>query len=381
MYTNKQLAAFCLEMVRSWVRAEVLLPSQCATFVWKMVLFPFVGEKCGTALHEAGHGLRLRAAYRDGAYAFMHDSKAKDPTEKNENFFVFLLLEFIESGRAACYPLSEEQEAGLRSVNRDGEKSKDFRSYHEKDIAFSAGGINNNTYLSELISNQIFLQEDVSCPEGFSYFTNQAYGAHYAGDAKEPGDDPWNLKLDYAALGIPATLADMERAGWASVALSGTTYYIAYSAWNALWGKEQPVQHFAFLGIRVPDTFSYLTTKGVSLRTISEYNVREHLDLTFGAEYIVYGHSATEFHIGVKQTLGETWNSMSYACSFTFGLGLDAEASVKVPISRVLGLSQDMVLGADVGVYSRKSLLGERHSPNLRKDYGANFSVSVSWMY
>ncbi|MDR1267240.1 MAG: hypothetical protein LBJ70_02540 [Holosporales bacterium] len=60
---------------------------------------------------------------------------------------------------------------------------------------------------------------------------------------------------------------------------------------------------------------------------------------------------------------------------FTFGLWLDAEAAVKVPIA------QDIVLGADVGVYSRKSFLGERHSPNLRKGYGANFSVSVSWMY
>lgn len=376
MYTNKQLAGFCLEVIRLGAHVDNLLASSpwIIIAVWR-VSSMWIDFKYGTALHEAGHGLRLRATYSDGAYALMHDIKATSPTKKNENFFKFFLLELVSPGRAACHYLSEERSETHRNADLYGEKSKDFESYHKKAIISGAGGINNNVYLSELVSDRTFAQESMSSLECWSYFSNKVYGAAYAAKAKALGDDPYTVVYSYQALGIPATLSDIQRAGWISVAVSGTTYYMACASWNIFLGKEQPIRHFALWGLRVPDTCSYLTTKGVSFRTISEYNICHHLDLTFGAEYIVYGHSAREFNVGVRQTLGETWHNMSYACAFTFGLGFDAEASVRIPVS------QRIALGADVGLYSEKSLLGERHSPNLRKDYGANFSVSVSWMY
>jgi hypothetical protein len=374
-YTNKQLTGFGLEVVRLGVRAETLLPSRWAVFLWKGFCAGIVERALATALRETGHGLRLRALYSDGAYVLMRDREVKTmPTEKDENFFKFFFIKLVNAGEALCSPLLEGFVAEELSITSSGDSNK-AKDWLKKGVIFRTGGINNNIYLAELLSNQIFAHEDVPFFEGYSYITEQTSGARYAARAKKVQDELFGADSVYETLGVPATLANIKRAGWTSVALSGTTYYVAYSTWNALMGKEQSVRPFAFRGIRIPDTFSYLTTKGVSFRTISEYNVRDHLDLTFGAEYIIYGLSATEFNVGVKQTLDEAGHDISYACSFTFGLGLDVEASVRIPVS------QRIALGADVGVYSRKSLLGERHSTNLRKEYGVNFSVSLSWMY
>jgi hypothetical protein len=99
------------------------------------------------------------------------------------------------------------------------------------------------------------------------------------------------------------------------------------------------------------------------------------MHIIFGVERVIHGESAMEFHVGLKQTFRASEYPISYKGVLTFGEGFDVEGSVSLPIFDSLSIC----IGG--GVYANKSLLGERHSRDLRKEYCADAFIAISYLY
>ncbi|MDR2416647.1 MAG: hypothetical protein LBD15_00530 [Holosporales bacterium] len=378
LYTNKGLVTFGLELARFSIRVEDYwqFESLWAKWGWRALSFWF-SWAFNVAYHETGHGLRARAYGYD--YQLLTDMKDNSPYSKDENFFKYFLHSLVNTKRAANRASDEfgkkHTDVVLFLETGAGMTLQEAKDFTKVALIFSAGGMNNNTYLAEATSDGLYRRDEIPFLEGMTYAGNQLISAQYAREAKERGDDPYDVELHWKTLGVSATKTDMQRAGVLSFFLSGTTYRMIYAVWNELLHTGRQARPFSVYGFRVPDVFSYTTSKGMSYKLVSEYKVRDNIHVFFGGERVFHGESATEFNVGFEHELGESWRNMSYKCALTFGKGFDAEASVKLPIL------ERLIATIGGAIYSRDSLLGERHATDLRKKYSGTVYASVSIKY
>ncbi|MDR2412532.1 MAG: hypothetical protein LBD66_02920 [Holosporales bacterium] len=361
-YDNKQIAIFGAEFLRFGWRMERLfhLDEFQERWGWRALLCWF-DVKFETAYHETGHGLRARAFGHQ--YQLVPDKSVGGAFKKEERFFKFYVDKVLGAARATC-----------RYDNKFTKESESTISPSKKYCIVFAGGINNNTYFAERICEDIYWHKDLYFMQGFSYLHNRLYLPIYALHARKKDKDPYDVALCWGSLGIPAKKKDMVSAGFLSFFLSGTTYYTFYAAGHALWGSGPDPTPPTICGFRVPDVFSYITSKGVSYRITSTYTILEGMDFHFGVERVMHGRTATEFHMGLRQTVAP-WYSFSYGGMITFGEGVNLEGSVHIPIYDFLYINFSGVL------YTDTSLLGERHSRNLRRDHTVCWFFSVSSRY
>jgi hypothetical protein len=176
---------------------------------------------------------------------------------------------------------------------------------------------------AESIGYDMYVKKEVSILSWFLYLTERFSGVHYDSIAKdnELGDDPTAIINAFITKGRK----DFKRwvikdAGLISTFLSCTTYSIL---------KYKPI---CFRGFRVPDVYPYITTRGMSYKVVSGYEVNENTRLLFGFERVFYKEQATEYSIGVDR-IGKLSLPIHYKCNITFGLGLDLECSITVPVS------------------------------------------------
>jgi hypothetical protein len=299
--------------------------------------------------------------------------KNDSPFSKNEHFFRYFLRSIVNTKRAGCRPSSEFTKE-FSDAFASGSVAK-IEAIRRKELLISAGGMNHNAYFADRLSNDLYKRQDIHFLEGMFFLEGQLYAALYARDAKEPGDDPYNVEVCYKALDIKANRTDIRRAGAYSMLLSGTTYRIIYSVWNELLHTGRRAAPLSVFGIRVPDIIPYTTMRGISYKLISEYEVCDDIHILFGGERVLYGESTTELNIGLEHQLGEAWRSLSYKAVLTFGKHFDVEASLSLPILERLSVS----LGG--GLYDRDSLLGERHTRNFKRRYSSNIFLSFSFLY
>jgi hypothetical protein len=377
LYTNAGLAVFGLELMRFCIRAEDYLEfeSLWTKIGWNILAFFLLDECFGTAYHEIGHGLRARACGCD--FQLLTDSESKSPFQKDENFFKFFLRELINTKRAACWSKWSLEEVDNKFFKESciiSVEGMDNKAFKERCIG-AAGGMNNNVYFAEVISNNLYQRQHVHFLEGISYLVNHTYAVCYALIAKRLGDDPVTVSFYWEKLGVPADIKDMGITGVIALLLSGTTYRTLYATWNALSGNERESRPFSVYGFRVPDIFAYTTSKGMSYKLVSEYEVQDNLHILFGCEHVTYGHAATEMNVGVESNLGKSWHYLVCRGVLTFGHGMNMNVSVQLPIlDRLL-----MTTGVDI--YCRDSLLGERHAPNLNKEYSGTGYLSIALKY
>ncbi|GHT37187.1 hypothetical protein AGMMS49593_03670 [Endomicrobiia bacterium] len=130
-------------------------------------------------------------------------------------------------------------------------------------------------------------------------------------------------------------------------------------------------------GFRIPDVFPYITTKGMSYKVVSGYEIDEDLRLIFGFVRVFKVEPATEYSLGVEQTaIINHALPISYRGVVTFGQGLDLEASCSIPIRKYLSI------GTSLEIYSYKSLQGQRHATSgMVNENGLSLNISVSMSY
>jgi hypothetical protein len=249
-----------------------------------------------------------------------------------------------------------------------------MNSYYNFGIIWSAGGINNNTYLAERISDDMYCKNSSGRLLPYlSFVSNMLYGAIYDKSAKKSGDDPYNIIHFFQKKGR----TDFKKgvicdAGIRSLFLSGTTYSLFYS----LFTNEPMIKP---LGFRIPDVFPYITTKGMSYKVVSGYEVNKNLNLIFGFESVFTEEPTTEYSLGINHAVKIARKlSMSYKTIATFGQELDLEASCSVPLSEYLSV------GVGCEVCSVKNLQGQRHATSNMKNgecHNSNIFAFMSYRY
>lgn len=368
-YTNKQLVNFGLELIRGTTRLEDFITNnfdnekkkRYTKWFARAMYILFIHRSFNTAYHEIGHGLRVKAYGKDFQLTFVNNhSKFK----KDQNFFKFFVKNLFNFSRACCrfdFPI----------YLKDGEIiCEGFKD--DEDLIVDAGGMNNEVYLTERISRDLHNRGRLTFAESFAYFYGKLSPIGYAllddliGD---PNGDPVKINSDYKKLGISATRHDIALGGLMSILLSGTTYSIIKSKFS----RDKHVTPISFYNFQVPDVFSYVTSKGVSYRFVSAYKCMDNLKFLFGAEHVFHGKSTTEVHLGADIT----FYNANLQFVTTFCNGFNFEAACCIPVIDSLSIN------VEAGTYACKSMLGERHSKDLKdgKERCNDIAVSISYRY
>ena len=360
-YTNKQLAVFGVELLRGLARFENYLISNVNGDNKKIVLWAdrifsiWIYNSFNTAYHEIGHGLKARA-YGSNYELTKHNDK--DSFSKNENFFKFFLKRLVNTSRASC-------------------KYDKELTDHEA-LVTAAAGMNNEVYISEKISRGFHERKNISFIESFAYIYGKLSPTLYALSKSsknevsdiERSDDPVRVGGYYKKLGISATKNDIALGGLVSTLLSGTTYSIIKSAFS-----ENSATPLSFHNFQVPDTFSYVTSKGISYKIASAYNFQPDLKILFGAEHVFHGKSTTEVNLGFNKLFDSSLHNANVEVVSTFCNGFNLEASCSIPVMEKLSVN------ISAGSYSCRSMLGERPAKNMKNNKGRNSDISVSVSY
>lgn len=362
-YTNKQLANFGLEVVRGMARLEEFIASnfdneerKTARWCVRGLYMLCIHTALNTSYHEIGHGLRLKAYGKNFQLA---EYTENGDFKKDQNFFKFFVKKMANFSRASC---------------RYREELKD-----EENLVVAAGGMNNETYLAERISRDFHDRGRLSFAESFAYLYGKLSPVAYAlsknskNEATDylSGDDPIAVGGYYKKLGISATKNDIALGGLVSTLLSGTTYSIVKSAFS----PDKYATPISFYNFQAPDVFSYVTSKGISYRLVSAYKYQDNLKFLFGGEHVFHGKSTTEVHLGVDTTLDRSFHNANLRVVTTFCNGFNLEAACSVPLIDCLSVN------VEAGTYSCKSMLGERHSKNMKDGKGRSSDIAVSISY
>lgn len=371
-YTNKQLANFGLELTRGTARLEDFITNNIDnekrkryTQWFARAIYIFIYNAFEFAYHEIGHGLRVKAYGKDFQLTLDDDDDHSEFT-KDQNFFKFFIKNIGNFDGAATWV------QGLAILSATGEiKYTDLKE--EEELVFSAGGMNNETYMTERITRDFHNRGRLSFYESFSYFLGKLYPTGYAltncEEGKENGFDPIRVENLYKKLGISATRNDIASCGLVSFWLSGTTYSIMKS----IFSPDKHVTPISFYNFQAPDMFAYITSKGISYRLVSAYKCLDNLKFLFGAEHVFRGKSTTEVHLGADISF---WNTnLEFVTTFCNGFNIEAACSINI--------LDNLAINIEAGTYACKSMLGERHAKNLKdgKKRCSDIAVSISYRY
>ncbi|MDR0677218.1 MAG: hypothetical protein LBF57_00890 [Holosporaceae bacterium] len=252
------------------------------------------------------------------------------------------------------------------------------------EIIFCSGGINNEVFFAEKLADKFHKDGEIGFAEsatisGFRSALSYSTKLKKEDEGKSPwlmGNDVLSLEACYKEAGIKVTASDIHRADWISWFLSGMTYSHFIGLWKGISNNRFPrVKALEFGGFRVPDTFAYLTSKGISYKMISGYKWQEDCRIIFAVERVFKGKSATELSLGINKSCGPAFWNASYEVVATVGEGFDLVASCSFPISK------DFSLNIGGGTYSTKSLLGERQAKNMKKGRSSDAFISMSYWY
>ncbi|GHU26781.1 hypothetical protein FACS1894152_2120 [Bacilli bacterium] len=377
-YTNEGLSAFILEFLGGIDRLHDYIDNPygkiavAAIGIWS-------SYGLHLALHEVGHGLRGKAF--GGDYVMPKDGKWDNLTreeraalKKDENFFKFFARKLVFPHQG--YPI----------ISRPNENSTHVW------LIRVAGGLNNTVYLSERVSDELHSKGRIGLAESFVYIWGELHPILYSSmtrkqlkklypDNDDLTSDAINIEDAYKTLGISAKQNDMVLANTISLLLSGTTYSILSPIFKDSYHTkpgDNYIKPLEYANFRIPDVFSYITTRGISYKVVSGYKIKDDLRLIFGFEQVVHGKSTTELSFGInKMFKTPIGNDLLFKVVTTFGRGFNIEGTLSLPVHKRLSVN----LGG--ASYSTKSLLGERHAVNMEngRARSSNMFISLSYKY
>lgn len=290
------------------------------------------------AYHEIGHGLRAKAF--DLKYDLQTSNENNSSVRNRENFFGYYfrsLTKFSVSGSTI-----------IQGTLSDYEK-----------FVIAAGGVNNETYMAEQISDRIAngKYNGYFVPK-LAYYLSKTGPLFYSySNSNSSGNDINNMVTLYKNLGVNVNKGNIKTAYTATfvggVLISGIESYFS---------KSVDSESSILSNIKTPDVFSYMTSYGISYKFVSGYKLSELTDLKFGFENIFKGDSKNEFSIGLtkrfeSQYLPEVSGMLYCGCN-----GISFEGSVGFNLTSKLRLS------CGGAIYSTRSLHGERMSKDIYKN-------------
>jgi hypothetical protein len=293
-----------------------------------MWIFLFrVNYEAGVALHEAGHALRGNAFGLD--YLFLTSASDVDINNGVRNIAVYYFQRMtFQCGRGGACAFIDEKKYENISCNQN--------------IIICAGGLNNQMLLSENIGYDMYIKKQCNSLPWFLYFYEKIHSAEYDFIAEDDklSHDPTAIIKSFNEKGRK----DFQKGTIATASL--TSIFLSATTYSIFTGKP-----ICLANIRLPDLYAYITTKGMSYKLVSGYRVNEDTILNFGCERVFGKECAIEMFIGIDRTS----LPVHYKCTATFGLGLDIEGSIIVPLSSWL------FVGIGCEYYHFSSLQGQRN--------------------
>jgi hypothetical protein len=341
-YTNKQLANCNLELLR--LSDKTLKNLQGPVKYWVFIFLAGANLGATVAIHEIGHGLRFKSF--DVDYTLFQSLSRR-------NYFVYLCHQSLRFG----------SEGGATLFNQEKlKKSLSNNSFQNHDIIVRAGGLNNQIYFAEKVADDIYERKQCGVLPWLFYTYCKYHLASYdnRADPENDGNDPTGIIHAFQKKGRDDfKKGTIRNASIGSLFLSATTYSIF---------TEKPLTLYDF---RLPDVFPYITTKGMSYKVVSGYEINKDLKLMFGFEKVFEVEPAIEYNLGVDHTI-RLPIPMQYKGIVTFGQGLDFEATFTIPVSPRFSVG----LGCEI--YSCESLQGQRHASNMLSKSGSELSSGYS---
>lgn len=391
-YSSRGLADFALSLSDGfeWMGEKILAKVSPASrsFIGSIyaLITLYIYENYTVAFHEIGHGLHHRS--RGGTFGLYSNGVPVKNTlyKKKENIFRFFFnrLSSMEFSGAFTTPNPDDEYAraidairtnsSLDKTAREQEikKIEDSKEYKASGICWDAGGMNNETYLSERHTDLMFQNKYGHRLGWFFSLYNKIHPLVYSIVVKADnlGDDPTSLTKNYNDYKIipEVQTSDFITAYIVSILCSGTTYTGIMSLF-----RHTDVCSPEFHKFRIPETFVYLTSKGIAYRIKSGYRLNDETQLIFGTEFIGKGEKAIEGIVGAHRTFNSL-KELGLTSILTFGKKLNLDLSLNIP------LMHRFFFNIGYSTYSADSLYGERHAlKNTFKERRSHeFWVSLS---
>ena len=151
----------------------------------------------------------------------------------------------------------------------------------------------------------------------------------------------------------------MNTANLVALLASGSTYRYSRGLYSYLRdGSHRRIGAYEFHNVRVPETSTYLTSRGISYKVKSGYRFKDGLLLHAGLEFVAHGDHSAEGTLGLAKKV-ESLRSAKLRGNVILGRGIGAEINASLPLNSASSI------GMGLEHYSSKTLHGERNVPSL----------------
>jgi hypothetical protein len=371
-YSNRAIGKFTLQsmdalshvyLVADRTLSRLYFP---AGVMYRLILTGFLqnhyhpGILLGLAYHEFGHGSRATAY----GYTVNYSISTNHESYQSNSYYELLSDLFWKASK-------------LSSVHAHYTGRVDVAesvSLGDSNLIITAGGLNNEIYLAQLIENRFYQQKIRSVYDFFHYLKLKLAIQYYANFEQKNSNfqgDIFRLKQIYLNKDIDISYAEFKRYNGYALFLS-SSFWAYLGGWSRYVSKGTDyVSSYEWHGIRLPDVNMYLTSHGVSYHVQSGIKYNDSLSFPLAIEIIFLGEKYVEFTLGTHIY----WNDLLASYS-------------EVRAGESLGFSQSIqyrlrtfyYLGIGLDWYAYDNLYGERHINSLKKgssSYGLWFSISL----
>ena len=301
-----------------------------------------LGELYRIAYHELGHGSRAEAF----GYRVMYSTSE---TEHVDSYY-HLLFDLLKYSTAIT---------GAWAHYYDDLNVHDSVDTSDESLIISAGGVNNEMYLAQLIENRFYDRRITSVYDFYHYLSAKLAVDNYVSyeqDDPEFMGDIYRVRQLYKTKNIDITYPELKRYNGYAILLS-SSFWAFLDGWSRYVVKGiDYIEYYEKFGFRLPDINFFLTSHGPSYHIQSGYRFADHTTVPFAVEYVFIGDQQIEYTMGLQRRWTDYWLTQS---EIRWGESVGISQSFRYSLSSKLA----MTLGFDL--YQFKNLYGERHIKTL----------------
>ena len=231
-------------------------------------------------------------------------------------------------------------------------------------------GVNNEMLVADKLNEQHFVRGTGNIFSQWTQWGQLAianYGPAHTGDMAD-------VASYYRNSGVDRQIQENDLRNINNLSLiSGATVTAFTASYDFIVNGNAKVKPWTIGGFLVPNQYNYLSSRGITRKWASGYELNERTKFLASYEYVVRGDSFAEPGLGIYQNFGE-WDAMVKVSGKSL-----AWSNLETAFSK--SLNKNWRLNATAYVWDSRSLLGERNSLNLSKNKTSQFSIGVAYEY
>lgn len=350
-----------LERISVHLIEKYSFPKPVPLWVQKTLIYSIYSISQYPVYHEWGHFTRAHAL---GLQAHFGPGFTFSSSPDIEDFFSFV-FDRMSPLRLVFLSLPSTASTYYVSYNTwynglsEEEKSDKLMNWN---IILSGAGLNNQSDYADFCDEQLFLNQNLSVFKGISAFLHRSASSYYPDGIS--GSDTTSLKGYYKF----ENTSPLHEAGLWSI-LSGSNLALLKS----LIKGDPVVTPLTYKGFLMPNQTNYFSSYGLSRKWSSGYGANDHFALLFSLEYVENGKPFQEYMMGFRYKKNEyTTLSKTYVSGTGF---FNQELCVEKKFADTWAVS------GYFGLWDSRSLVGQRHSLNLKENTSYQLGLKFSYLY